>query len=528
MSFDFKENLTLYMPEIDITELAESVATDKKRIIIEIASIHSGLTANFNNYSTEELEKSLPTWVQPYPKPILKNHDMESDSMGRVMAARMDQEDDGLPFIRLQVGITGQEAIERCLDERYLTGSVGGKADSAKCSICEVDWAKPTNKPFEMPCKHQRGKIYNGKLAHLNLADLSWVEYSFVNIPADKKSSFRNIKINGSTEDTSSEEGWVKAVSFYSIDMNKESIMKFSESEEPVDMLTQMKKKEAHTTYLNIKGTFLSVSAFDYQENEEKSLNNENHTTINNEDGGLMPTQNTEENKDMTEVDEEATEDILAVADQLSEDLASPKEEEVVEETTKEKEVAEEVETEPVAYLKVYTEEDLKEEEATEKLAEEKSEEAPVEQEEVALLEEEKEEEENEVVKELNSQIEILKTENVRLKKSLHYMLAERVVDAKIAVGVMESENRSSALEDHAKRTASSLADALRDLGEYSYIAPKKSVIEIDDKSLASDKDNKFVETVLEKEEKKEIVINDAKKLENIFTDVFMGRKKLS
>ena len=51
MAYSFVENVTLYMPEVDnqIKDLAESVSTDRKKIVIELAAIHAGLTANYNN-----------------------------------------------------------------------------------------------------------------------------------------------------------------------------------------------------------------------------------------------------------------------------------------------------------------------------------------------------------------------------------------------------------------------------------------------------------------------------------------------
>ena len=87
----------------------------------------SGLTANYNNYSAAELEKALQSWVEPYPKPIILNHDLNSEPIGRVMAAKMDKEQDGSPYVRLQVAITDPVAIQKVLDKRYLTGSVGRK-----------------------------------------------------------------------------------------------------------------------------------------------------------------------------------------------------------------------------------------------------------------------------------------------------------------------------------------------------------------------------------------------------------------
>jgi hypothetical protein len=83
------------------------------------------MTSNYNNYSAAELEKALQSWVEPYPKPIILNHDLNTEPIGRVMAAKMDKEQDGSNFVRLQIAITDPVAAQKIMDKRYLTGSVG-------------------------------------------------------------------------------------------------------------------------------------------------------------------------------------------------------------------------------------------------------------------------------------------------------------------------------------------------------------------------------------------------------------------
>lgn len=80
----------------------------------------NGLTANYNNYSSVELEKSLQSWVEPYPKPIILNHDLNSEPIGRVIAAKMDKEQDGAPYVRLQIAITDPSAAQKYLTKDIL------------------------------------------------------------------------------------------------------------------------------------------------------------------------------------------------------------------------------------------------------------------------------------------------------------------------------------------------------------------------------------------------------------------------
>lgn len=567
MSFEFTETVTLYMPTIerDIKNLKEAAGDgSEKKLIAELAAIHEGLTANYNNYRATELEASLATWVQPYPKPIITNHDQYSESLGRVMAARMDKEADGTPYIRLQVAINGTDNVERCLDERFLTGSVGGKAESAKCSICNVDWAQAEG--YKLPCKHERGKIYNGKLAYMELSGLSWKEYSFVNVPADAKSGFRKAMADATTGEGDVEDSWVRAVSFYALDMNKESIMEFSESQKPHEVLTEMKKKDAHVTYLNVKGTFLSVSAYELEQNninntEEKSTFNKTHTTIDDELRQETQAQKAaEENDDMSQKSQEDKEDILSVTEQLSADLASKgndeasategdeKEstDETVETETAEGEEKEETaateESSETSDTKTDTEaevtsEENKEEEGSdttskeEQLASEKDIESADElanKEGETETKSEESTETEESTDDSKAQIESLLEENAKLKKSLHFMLAERVVDAKITLGILESSARAAELQEHTQRTASSLADAIRDLEKMPVPTSTRSTITLGEKALASGTDKSSpIEDEGDQSETKTEVISEQQRFEDHLVDVMMNRKKL-
>lgn len=555
MSFEFTENVTLYMPNIDdqvkrLTESATATSSgESKKLIVELAAIHEGLTANYNMYSADQLEKSLNSWVQPYPKPIILNHDPSVDAVGRVMAARMDKESDGTPYIRLQVAVTDPAAIQKVMDERYLTGSVGGRTESATCSICNKEWANSSM--FNLPCKHERGKVYNGKLAYLQLSDIGWKEYSFVNMPADQKSGLRSVTTNGGAGEgeEGDEQGWVRSVKFYTVDMNKESIMELSESTEPRNVLSEMTKKSAHATYLNVKGTFLSVSAFDYQEENEKSNFIQSDTTINNEQDDIVVSADTKdetisEENNMSQIStDEVEESILDVVTTLSADLASSEENDNSEaEEVAEGDAEESAETDTAEASDITSESDETVEEAAEaeeQLADDESIESPEEQvdqtADATTVEDEENKEEqaqedNSELDALRTQIDSLREENVKLKKALHYTLAERVVDAKISAGLMESADRAEALEDHASRTPSSLADALRDLEKITRKVSigKEALANLQTKAFASGNagNSEFKDQDLTTESATETVSPEAS-FEDLLVDALMNRKKL-
>jgi len=196
VAIDFVENVTLFLPEAPTFEMfQESNFSESHGLIVEVAAIHSGVTANYNFYGENELEKSLNSWLEPYPKPIIINHDLNSDPIGRVIGARMDREPNGVAFVRLQAAITDPVAVQRVMDKRYLTGSVGGKAEEAVCSVCGIDWALP-RRASGAPCAHMRGESYKGKVALLEMRNIGFKEYSFVNMPADSNSTVRVVSGN--------------------------------------------------------------------------------------------------------------------------------------------------------------------------------------------------------------------------------------------------------------------------------------------------------------------------------------------
>src|SRR3990167_3505080 len=101
---EFIETLTLELPQVEsqLTEFSESSFSENHGLVVEVAAIHEGVTANHNFYPANELEASLETWTTPYPKPILLHHDPYTEAIGRIIGARIDKEADGTPFVRLQ------------------------------------------------------------------------------------------------------------------------------------------------------------------------------------------------------------------------------------------------------------------------------------------------------------------------------------------------------------------------------------------------------------------------------------------
>jgi hypothetical protein len=527
----------------------------------------SGLTANYNNYSAVELEKALQSWVEPYPKPIILNHDLNSEPIGRIIAAKMDKEEDGAPYVRLQVAITDPLAAQKISDKRYLTGSVGGRAGKAVCSISGEDLAAESADGRPKMAKYKRGQVYKGKLAFVDMQDISFKEYSFVNQPADQRSSVRASKsIDGSTVVTDSENWTAKSTAFI-LHMDKEDITTVEENE---SILKGMKKKESRPLYLHVKGAFLTALAF--QESETAKADN---TPLLSEKNIID-----EENVEMDEIVK--GDDVLATVENLSQDLSAiataPKEES--EEISSQEEASVNVESKNVDLISVLSDalqaaqkageesmidvlslkiEDLKKAQEQKALVEtpaaeqSPSEEKESEGEKVETEEQGKEEvvdsenadssPEKEVQEESNSELtdntdaaeqddndnklQVLQQENAKLREALHRTLAERVVDTKISLGVEPIEERENLIQDHATRSAGSLADSLRDLAKLPVAKKniqKLNVESVIDSCIVSEKEDNVI---VEDEEVSTAPEEKVNTVEELFVDTLMGRRKL-
>ena len=544
MSFDFVENFTLELPDLSKSDLDFSESFNSRHgLIIEVAAIHEGLTANYNNYSAEALEQALQSWVDPYPKPIILNHDLNTEPIGRVMAARMDKEADGSSFVRLQIAITDPVAAQKVLDKRYLTGSVGGRAGKAICSITGDDLAVEDASGRPKAPKYKRGQVYKGKLAFIDMQDIGFKEYSFVNQPADQKSGVRSLKTTDGKAELSDSEGWVARSAAFVLNMDNEDIISIEENR---SILSNMKKKESKPIYLHLKGAFLTALAFQ----ESESYINKTESLLSNEDS---ENNNSEETRNMTDVNK--SEDILAVAEGLSEDLSNISASAIGEASEEVKVTSEEEKTEESTSAeeeqKEVSEGDAEADPEEEKNSSDDSEKADVQdadsenaekpEESLSKDNEDQEtaEEENNLsdnkegveqdIDLLKASIKSLEEENAKLKSALHRTLVERVVDTKIGLGFESADERENLIGEHASRTAASLADSLRDLAK----APSKINKRISDymtmPQVTSEAEVSSEENVLtlDKEENTKTSTDPNESFEQVLVDALMGRRKL-
>lgn len=189
--------------EVDLGPKAEEikdrvlslVESESHVVIPKIEAIHAHMTKNYVSYPQSKLRgnssfkdkesgKIRPTgvhsWTSPYLKPMLKNHNIYEEPLGRIIKAEYKAKTSiGIPGIICYPRVTDPEAIARIVDGRYSTVSIGADTDAAICSICGQDILKDW-------CSHRRGQIYEGKMCYWQTGNLWFIELSYVNAPADE------------------------------------------------------------------------------------------------------------------------------------------------------------------------------------------------------------------------------------------------------------------------------------------------------------------------------------------------------
>jgi hypothetical protein len=229
-------------------------------LLVRIAATHSGLiTRNNGFYLPDKMKKGVSSFTDNYAKPVLLHHNDMKDNIGRIYEAKyrdtsgsiVDRFSDmtvtdrkgkvkgtvtaqllkdlvdgrmpfgmqvdtvttllrdslleepsyeGLGYIELVANITDKEAIQKLLDGRYLTGSVGATTDAAVCSVCRQDWTDAGQ------CEHRPGGIYDGVKCFIIAGSLNYDEYSFVNVPADRHSKVLELQYNGINDSVKTED----------------------------------------------------------------------------------------------------------------------------------------------------------------------------------------------------------------------------------------------------------------------------------------------------------------------------------
>lgn len=173
---------------IDNMQLLADMQAGKANVTaldLAIEATHSGPNHNYCVYYEDSMEKDAESFVNPFKKPILKNHnDYSGEPMGRIQQAYHGPSEltDERSAIHLKVRVTDQEAIPKFLDGRYSTVSIGGTMGTVTCNICGKTILKDGKFKF---CGHWRGETYKDQVCYWGAKDITYHEVSTVNNPAD-------------------------------------------------------------------------------------------------------------------------------------------------------------------------------------------------------------------------------------------------------------------------------------------------------------------------------------------------------
>ena len=117
---------------IDSMQLLKDMASGKTNVLaldVEMEATHSGKNHNYCVYYEDSMEKDAESFVNPFKKPMLKNHDdYRGEPLGRITQSWFGPSvlTDERSAIHLKARVTDQDAIPKFLDGRYGTVSIGG------------------------------------------------------------------------------------------------------------------------------------------------------------------------------------------------------------------------------------------------------------------------------------------------------------------------------------------------------------------------------------------------------------------
>lgn len=172
---------------IDSTQLLKDASDGKVNIValdVDMEATHSGKNHNHCIYYEDSMEKDCESFMNPFHKPVLKNHDDYSEPLGRVTQSYTGPSEltDERSAIHLRARVTDQDAIPKFLDKRYGTVSIGGSMGTVTCNICGKTILKDGKFHF---CGHWRGETYKDQICYWGARDIEYHEVSIVNNPAD-------------------------------------------------------------------------------------------------------------------------------------------------------------------------------------------------------------------------------------------------------------------------------------------------------------------------------------------------------
>ena len=189
---------------IDSIQLLKDISSGKTQVLaldVEMEATHSGKNHNYCVYYEDSMEKDAESFVNPFKKPMLKNHDGYSgEPLGRIVQSWFGPSalTDERSAIHLKARVTDQDAIPKFLDGRYGTVSIGGTMGTITCNICGKTILKDGKFKF---CGHWRGESYKDQVCYWGAKDIEYHEVSTVNTPADDYAQIMKVTVITNSDD---------------------------------------------------------------------------------------------------------------------------------------------------------------------------------------------------------------------------------------------------------------------------------------------------------------------------------------
>ncbi len=225
--------------KIDITDAKIEKQEGKRALIVDLEFSASGKVTNGRIYPPAGHRAGLDTWTRPFAKPALVHHEESRDAIGRVASVQwvdtekealaylggdvsaladikrafqagdgeklyavmkkhgaLDKKWPGLGKLLGKVRIVDEDAIQKFIDERYLTWSAGQGTDALICMNCGSDWFAGDQ------CDHRMGGTdADGNPVIFLCGTMSGREISVVNSPANDTSVTLSMAFEDSASD---------------------------------------------------------------------------------------------------------------------------------------------------------------------------------------------------------------------------------------------------------------------------------------------------------------------------------------
>ena len=174
---------------LDMVKSGKAIALD-----VEFEATHSGGNLNDAVYTSSSLEKDAKTWLFPFAKPLIKNHNTSNEPLGRAKDAQFNRSEfcEDRDCIDVTFRVSDQDAMVKFADGRYKTMSIGARSGYIRCNVCGKDILKDNVVKF---CGHWKGNTYAGKKATWTVENMTFREGSVVNTPADVYAQVKRITV---------------------------------------------------------------------------------------------------------------------------------------------------------------------------------------------------------------------------------------------------------------------------------------------------------------------------------------------